>query len=333
MANYHLLVDGNSLGYASQQAMRLTCGDMETQAAYGMIKTLRQAMIETPEYNPFVLWDGRADWRFALHPDYKSSRRDTPEKVAMKESYAKQKPYIQRLLQYLGVRQMTAFKMEADDLAGYFVAKLSADPDNMIGLLSGDGDWVQLVRKNVWWKDPRDDAKFINAANFYDKTGCRTPLEYLEIKILTGDTSDCISGVGGLGDKGAPEFIAEFGSMRNFWMMCAKGDHKPKGKTQKRLLGACEHDLIEYMKATYMGDEDDSRARQKHADTWPGQGRILYKRNFQLMQLLRVAPPSKSETQIIAPAFDKGKFAEVCEELAFGSILKNLDEFVKPFQK
>jgi 5'-3' exonuclease len=333
MANYTLLIDGNSLGYASQQAMRLSCGVMETQAAYGMIKTLRQALIETPEYTPFCLWDGRADWRFALHPEYKSNRKDTPEKVAMKESYAKQKPYIERLLQHLGVRQMTAYKMEADDLAGYFVGKLSADPSNMVGLLSGDGDWVQLVRKNVWWKDPRDDAKFINAQNFYDKTGCRTPLEYLETKILIGDTSDCISGVGGLGEQGAPLFIAEFGSMRNFWRMCASGEYKPKGKIQKRLLGACPHDLIDYMKATYTGDEDDSRARQKHADTWPGQGRVLYKRNFQLMQLLRVEPPSKADVHMVPGKLDKEAFAEVCEELAFGSILKNLDEFIKPFQK
>src|SRR5437762_9766451 len=165
MATYTLLVDGNSLGYASQQATKLTCGGMETQAAFGIIKTLRTALMETPDYNPFVLWDGRAEWRFKLHPEYKNKRSDTPEKVAMKESYAKQKPFIERLLSTLGVRQMTAYKMEADDLAGYFVHKLSADPSNMVGLLSGDGDWVQLVRRNVWWKDPRDDAKFINANN------------------------------------------------------------------------------------------------------------------------------------------------------------------------
>lgn len=332
MNKHLLLIDGNGIGYAAQQAVKLTCGGMETQAAFGIIKTMRELRAEHPSYVPFWLWDGRAEWRFKLHPEYKSNRRDTPEKVAMKEAYAKQKPYIERLLRHLGVRQMTAYKMEADDLAGYFVGKMASEPGVKVGLISGDGDWAQLVRQNVWWKDPRDDAKFIDAANFYDKTGCKSPLEYLETKILTGDTSDCISGVGGLGADRAPQFIAEFGSMREFWRRCASGEHKPKGKIQQRLLGACEHDADAWA-ALYAGDPADDKARKKHMDAWPGQGRILYRRNFQLMQLLRVGPPNKAEVLTDPGKFDKEAFAQVCEELAFTSILRNLDEFTSYFQQ
>jgi 5'-3' exonuclease len=300
MAQKVQLIDGNAVGYAAQQATRLSAGGLDTQAAYGMIKTLRELRRESPKHVPMCLWDGRAEWRFKLHPEYKSNRRDTPDKVAMKESYAKQKPYINRLLQHLGVRQVLAVDREADDLAGYFVGKLSQDPANEIELVTGDQDWLQLVRRNVSWKDPRSDAKFVDAKNFYDKTGCKSPFAFLETKILTGDTSDCISGVGGIGEKGAPEFIAEFGSVRNFWRMCDSGEFKPRLK--------------------------------KHINLASKEGRALYKRNFQLMQLLAVAPPPKEQTQINAGKFDKDAFAAVCEELAFGSILRNLDEFVKPFQ-
>jgi len=337
-ANNTLLIDANSIGYACQQATKLTCGGMETQAAYGMIKTVRELRMQYPTFTPMILWDGRAEWRFKLHPEYKSNRKDTPEKVAMKASYAKQKPYIESLLRHLGVRQLTAFGQEADDLAGYFVGKLSAVPGSKIGLITGDGDWKQLVRQNVWWKDPRDDARFIDHKNFYAKTGCLTPFSYLETKILTGDTSDCISGVGGIGEKGAPEFIAEFGSVRNFWRLCESGAFIPKLKAHKNLLGTCEFDQDEWM-AQFMAPADEVDAKtleklqKKHKEAWPGQGRTIYKRNFQLMQLLRVPAPSKSDIKLDVGKFDKEAFASVCEELAFVSILRNLDEFTNHFTK
>lgn len=299
--NKVLIVDGNAIGYAAQSATKLTCGGMETQAAYGCIKTLRELRQAYPAYSILWLWDGRAEWRFKLHPEYKSNRKDSPEKIAMKESYAKQKPYIEAMLRHLGVRQMIAFSAEADDMAGYFVGKLSTDPAAKIGLITGDRDWLQLVRKNVWWKDPRDDAKFIDHTNFYAKSGCKTPFAFLETKILMGDTSDCISGVGGIGEKGAPEFIAEFGSVRKFWQLCDSGEFKPRLK--------------------------------KHIGLASPEGRVIYKRNFQLMQLLKVEAPPKSDLKVDAGKFDKEAFANVCEDLAFVSILKNLDEFTQRFKQ
>jgi 5'-3' exonuclease len=299
MAQKILLIDGNAIGYAAQQATKLNTGSMETQAAFGIIKTVRELRVEHRAFVPMMLWDGRAEWRFKLHPDYKSNRKDTPEKRAMKEAYAKQKPYVERLLCHLGVRQMTAFNMEADDLAGYFTAKLAADPANEIGLITGDGDWMQLVRRNVWWQDPRSAAKLVTAANFYNKTGCRSPFSYLETKVLVGDSSDCVPGVGGIGEKGAPEFIAEFGSVRDFWQRVDTGTFTPRLK--------------------------------KHQNLASPAGRAVYKRNFQLMQLLRVPAPPKDQVKVDIGKFDKEAFASVCEELAFASILRNLDEFTKPF--
>lgn len=344
MTQNTLLIDANSIGYASQQATKLNCGSMETQAAFGFIKTMRELRMQFPHYTPMVLWDGRAEWRFKLHPEYKSNRKDTPEKVQMKESYAKQKPFIELLLRHLGVRQLTAFKQEADDLGGYFVRKLSAVPGSKIGLITGDGDWKQLVRGPsptsgaVWWKDPRDDSRFIDHKNFYAKTGCLSPFAYLETKILTGDSSDCISGVGGIGETGAPEFIAEFGSVREFWRRCESGEFVPRLKAHKRLLGTCEFDQEQWV-GQYPANDGSvdektyAKALKKHTDGWPGQGRSIYKRNFQLMQLLKVPPPAKTDIKLDVGKFDKEAFANVCEELAFVSILRNLDEFTAHFNK
>lgn len=337
MTKKTLLIDANSIGYAAQQATKLSTGGMETQAAYGFVKGMRELKVQFRDFSPLVLWDGRAEWRFKLHPEYKSNRRDSPEKLAMKESYAKQKPYIERMLSALGITQMTAFTHEADDLAGYLVRKLSAVPGSKTGCITGDQDWLQFVRGGgeggeVFWHDHRDDARYVDHKNFYDKTGCRSPFAFLETKILKGDTSDCISGVGGIGEQGAPEFIAQFGSVRNFWQQCASGAFVPKYKAHRNLVGDCPLDIDQWM-ANYSGDPADAKALKKHKDAWPGQGRLIYKRNFQLMQLLRVEPPAKKDMKIDAGKFDLEAFAACCEELAFVSILRNLTEFTKPFQR
>lgn len=293
------LIDVNAIGHAANAASKLTTNGMETQAVFGVIKTMRALRMKYPQHTPMVLWDGKAEWRFKLHPEYKSNRKSDPKKAASRESYGKQKPYIQKALAALGVRQLTSIHQEADDLGGYFVKKLSADPANDIVLVTGDKDWLQLVRSNVSWVDLRDDSKRINANNFYEKTGCLSPFAFLETKILTGDNSDVISGVGGIGEKGAPEFIAEFGSVRNFWQLCDSGAFVPK----------------------YV----------KHKNLASPEGRAVYKRNFQLMQLLRVDPPKKEEVKLDLGKFNKEAFASVCEELSFVSILRNLDEFTGHF--
>ncbi|MDR9847120.1 hypothetical protein [Herbaspirillum huttiense] len=336
-----LLIDGNSIGYAAQQATKLNANGMETQAAFGIIKTLHKQRVQNPSFRPIVLWDGRADWRFNLHPDYKSNRKDTPEKLQMKEAYAKQRPFIGNLLRHLGITQMTWKTAEADDLAGYLVGHMASQPDTEIGLISGDEDWLQLVRQTdrakVWWCDPRGETKLVTPATFYKHTGCLTPFAFLESKILQGDTSDVVSGVGGIGATGAPQFLAEFGSVREFWRRCDAGEFVPKLKAHKSLWsGTSPITLEEHMASAPPRDEgmDDKayeKVLKKHRDTWPGQGRLIYKRNFQLMQLLHVSPPAKSDLEVIPGKFDKDAFADVCGELNFVSVLRKLDDFTQPF--
>lgn len=297
-----IIIDGNSIGYAAHYATKLTSGDLQTQAIFGFIKTMRELRAATyRDFKPVVLWDGRAQWRFDLTPEYKSNRDNDPKKVAFKEAYVEQRPYIARALSHLGIRQITAMTHEADDMAGLMVKQLTDNkPDNEVVLITGDQDWVQLVRPNVTWRDLRDDSRIITHKTLMDKTGYSTPYAFLEGKCLQGDISDCISGVGGIGEKGAPELIAEFGSVRKFWQRCDSGDFVPKKKAHLRLCSA--------------------------------EGRQIFGRNFRMMQLLKVAPPAKEAVRVDVGQFNQEAFSELCEELAFNSILRNIDVFCHPFK-
>ena len=155
----YLFVDGNSLGYYHQQSDKLHNGEMEVQAAFGFVKNVRR-YASILHARPMILWDGFSDKRRDFYPEYKANRDDDPDMKKMKEGFAIQKPYILKMMTALGVNQLIAKDAEADDLAGMLVSRLAPQPTvDHIYLLTGDGDWLQLVRENVSWVSLREDAK------------------------------------------------------------------------------------------------------------------------------------------------------------------------------
>jgi len=53
--NNHLLIDGNAVGYAAHAGPKLRSGELETQAIFGFIKSIRVLRRENPNFKPFVL--------------------------------------------------------------------------------------------------------------------------------------------------------------------------------------------------------------------------------------------------------------------------------------
>jgi len=296
-----VIVDGNSVGYAAHDATKLRSGDMETQAIYGFLRTIRQVALDYPGYEIIVLWDGRAQWRYDLHPTYKSKRNNDPVKAARREAYVKQRPYISQALAHLGVRQLTDIKQEADDVAGYLVRRIvMKDPHAKVVLITGDKDWVQLLlTPNVTWRDLRDDSRLITLDNFMDKTGFANPMAFLEGKCLQGDSSDDIPGVGQIGEERATHVLAEFGSVREFWRRCDSGEHAPK---LKRMIALASQD-----------------------------GRRRFLRNLRLMQLHVGKQPDPKNVRMVKGEFNPEKFIALCEELAFASILRQIEAFLHTF--
>lgn len=343
MPHLTILIDGNSIGYAAHHATRLVAGDMQTQAVYGFVRSLRELRVKHPLATIYVLWDGRAQFRFDLCPEYKFKRDNDAKKLAVKEAYKAQTPFIKRAIRYLGVVQMLSYIHEADDLAGLFVAQIMKKPGQEILLISGDQDWAQLVREGVTWRDPREKDRLITLANFTEKTGYRTPLAFLEGKALHGDSSDCIPGVGGIGEGTAPLLLAEHGSVRAFIKGCDAGTIKPANKAQRSLWKGTSSMTKDEWKAQFvyvsddgLTDEENEKAQKKafkkHMDEYIGQGRLLFIRNMKIMQLLKPAPLEKDKLEVDRGAFSVDDFADLCGELNFMTILRSLDNFINPFK-
>lgn len=307
-----MFIDGNNIAFAAQTANKLTVGSRQVQAIFGFIKTLRRLMVENPGYKPLVLWDGRAQRRFDLYPDYKGNRGKDPKMVAHKEAMKEQLPDIQQALTHLGIRQLHSKVDEADDLAAVMTRK-AINSGNEVLLISGDKDWVQLVGRTCRWYDPVRD-RHCTAANFSEFTGLASVDQFVQVKALAGDTSDNIKGVGGIGEGGALDLMLQFESVDNFFKLAEEE------KLPKKLPKAFQRLAYGTESFVYRGKE------------YPPM-RETYARNMRLMDLRDVETPKKEDMTVTRGAFDRTSFVEFCEELNFASILGNLSAWTDPFMR
>jgi len=304
MSKNYLLIDGNSFGYYYNNAKKLTIGNLPVQAIFGFLRGLRQQLAFFQQYTPVVLWDG-ASWRKTMFAEYKANRDKADTKAAlaqlrMKDEYQQQVPHIKKALRFLGMPQLSAFNMEADDLGAILTDRYSKD--GRVILLTGDKDWLQLVGPNVTWRDFINN-RMVTLKNFEEMTGVETPAQFVEVKALMGDTGDNVPGVGGIGEKGAVEFIKTYGSFANFTNQVIF-----EKSIDLKSLPKKYRDLV----------ENEEKA-------------IAFARNITLMDLRTKHRPAPINLNLDKGEPDALKFKRFCEILLFNSILKEFDDWIRVF--
>jgi 5'-3' exonuclease len=303
----YLLIDGPNITHAAQGSKKLTVGQTEVQAIFGFLRTLRKLMSVYPMMTPIVLWDG-ASWRSMIFSDYKVGREKNhtaayQKQQAEKDSAKKQMPAIKKALTLLGVDQVRASNMEADDMAA-IMADLYVRRGDSVMLVSGDKDWIQLAGGKIAWFDPINDRKVRKPEDIETAIGLKVSSfqQFVEIKALMGDAGDSVPGVGGIGEKGAQEFIATFGSFSDFSNACLTGDVDVSTLPKKF------RDLAE--------DEDK---------------RMKFAGNMKLVDLRHPARPAPINLTVTRGEPDRAKFEEFCRRLAFQSFLKKMDDWISVF--
>ena len=299
-----VLIDANAIGFAAHNSAKLKAGDLQTQAVFGFLRTLRAMSVQFFDAKLTVLWDGRS-WRKDVYEGYKASRDATVKMAAMRDDYKVQRPYISRAVRALGVTQIMALNLEADDLAA-ILTKFYAEQSQSVILITGDKDWLQLVRPGVIWHDPIRKWS-CNHRIFREFTGYENGEKFLQAKALQGDSSDEIPGVGGIGEKAAAAIIGHYGSVEAMFEDLGYADAVPaplKGWKKKVLTFAAD------------GSE----------------GRRNFERNMRLMTLLDTSVFPKPENMTVTRTpFDREAFVDVCAELAFTTIIKDVDSWEKRF--
>ena len=192
---------------SSLPSMRTAAG-LPTEAVYVFANMINRLVSEhRPEYIAAV-WEGRGPgFREELFPQYKANREEMPEDLA------RQLPYIERLLAALNVPVLAEDGYEADDTIGLLAGQASARGVE-VRIVSSDKDLMQLVGPNVRLMNPMKNDALYDEAGVERFMGVK-PSQVVDLLALKGDSVDNIPGAPGIGDKGARQLIADYGSVEN----------------------------------------------------------------------------------------------------------------------
>jgi DNA polymerase-1 len=229
------LIDGSSQMYRAYHApVRTAEGGLlrnaqgkPTNAVYIFVTMLRKLLNEhKPQYIAASFDLPGRTFRDDLAADYKAYRAPMPDELA------EQIPMVHAACEALGVPILTSHRYEADDVIGTLAEKAAAAGFDVV-IVTMDKDFFQLVRDGIRVFNPRDDGTWYDATGVKEKLGVG-PEQVVDVLALMGDTIDNIKGVPGIGEKGARELIAAYGSIDN--LLAHAGEIKNK-RYREGLLG------------------------------------------------------------------------------------------------
>src|SRR3989344_4151167 len=183
-----------------------------TGAVYGFLLTLFRAIKDVKANYIVACFDTKKPtFRHEEFKEYKAHRPQMPEGIVS------QIPIMKEVLESFNIPIFEKDGFEADDLVATIsqMAKNNAE----VYMLSGDLDNLQLVDEKV---KVYTLGKGIKDSVLYDKVKVVErfgvePLKMNDFKALTGDASDNVPGVPGIGKKTAAELIQKFGSIKNLY--------------------------------------------------------------------------------------------------------------------
>ena len=206
-----LLVDGHCLLFQmfyGMPARILGKHGKPIQGTLGFVGAMRKMLALTQPTHVAVIFDGEVhNPRTDLDADYKANREDYSQ-MSEEEIPFSQLPDIYRALDFMGIAHTETTDCETDDvLAAY--AKSYADNFEII-ICSQDSDYFQLITNQVHVLRYRGDKSVLcDNAYMREKFGIE-PAQYAFFKSLTGDSSDNIKGVPGVGPKTAASLVNQF---------------------------------------------------------------------------------------------------------------------------
>jgi len=211
-----LLVDGHYYLYRSFYAIRglRNSRGEPTNAIYGYAKAIRKMLADLKPDLAAVVWDcGLPARRTTLQPQYKQNRTEMPGDLRPQEEW------LQANIPLFGPASVSAENTEADDLIASYARAASAEGVEVI-IATNDKDILQLVCDSIRiYSTAKTDAVaegycLLGVPEVRGKWGV-LPSQIADVLALTGDSSDNIPGVPGIGDKTAVALVAAHGSIEN----------------------------------------------------------------------------------------------------------------------
>jgi DNA polymerase-1 len=183
-----------------------------------------------------AVFDSRtATFRHKMYSEYKATRQKAPDDLHA------QVPLVEEFLSALNIPGLRADGYEADDIIAALAKKCQAEKRQCY-IISSDKDLLQLVGEGTYALRPAKTAKGEipsgqNSGPVWELMGPVQvkaewgigPEKILDLLSLTGDSSDNVPGVKGIGEKTAVELMTRYGSLDEIYKNIA-GIEGAKGR-------------------------------------------------------------------------------------------------------
>ncbi len=211
------LIDAMALAYRAyfafiRQPLMNSKGE-NTSAIFGFVTFLNRILSqEFPDHIAVVFDTGKPTFRHKEYKEYKATRQKMPEDMIT------QIPVLKEVVRAYNIPVVEMDGFEADDVIGT-LAKQAEQEKALTFLITPDKDFMQLVSDTIKIYKPGkqgSDIEIIDMEGVRQKFGV-TPDKVVDVLGLTGDASDNIPGVPGVGEKTAIPLIQKYGSIEELY--------------------------------------------------------------------------------------------------------------------
>ncbi len=185
---------------------------MNVSAIFGFFRNLLYILKNyKPEFMVAAMDSLTPTFRHEIYKEYKATRPKTPEDLHA------QIPYIEKILEKLGIPVVRKNGYEADDIIATFATRAENEKQKTV-ILSADKDLQQLNNGFIHCMKP-DKAKTwdeLDDAKILADWGVPAS-KLLDLLSLMGDTADNVPGVKGIGQKTAAKLLDEYGTLEGIY--------------------------------------------------------------------------------------------------------------------
>jgi 5'-3' exonuclease len=196
--------------YYSQLPGMIDRQQRPVHAVFGFARFLGDLLEKTRPPFVAVAFDQRlaTSYRNGLYPPYKANRQPAPMDLAAQFDYCRE------LCAHLGLAAFVDSQYEADDLIGT-LSQLMRGHGVRSAFITRDKDLAQLVRDgDLYWDFGARGP--LGYGDVHRRFGL-PPERFADFLALTGDASDNIPGVPGVGPKTAAALMRAFGSIDDLY--------------------------------------------------------------------------------------------------------------------
>ncbi|MDK2951383.1 MAG: polymerase [Kosmotogales bacterium] len=212
------LFDGTALFYRAFYGIDMRLRNSEgnpTNALYGVARMLNlflKQWVKESDGCVFAFDRKEKTHRHKLYKEYKGTRKPMPDDLV------KQLPYIEELVESFGIRFFSFQTLEADDIIATLSRRYYENFDKVL-IVSNDKDLTQLVDERI---NVLRFMKGISNLELEDREKIKErvgvyPEKVGELLSISGDASDNIPGIKGIGLKTAQKLLNEYSSIEGIY--------------------------------------------------------------------------------------------------------------------